>query len=124
VFDALVVDDEEDICGHLKDELDSLGLAAVSATTGEEALRLGEANEWKLCVIDLKLATAVTGLDVIKSIRARRPKAVVIAMTGYVDLGLKQETERLGVAAYFGKPDDIRPDVFKKKIDALLKPKK
>jgi len=120
VFDSLVVDDEEDICEVLAEELKALGFNSVSAVTGEEALRLSEHNEWKLCVIDLKLATAVTGLDVIKAIRSRWPKALVIAMTGYVDIGLEQETEKLGVAAYFGKPDDIRPDVFKGKIETIL----
>ena len=120
MFDALVVDDEEDICEILAEELGTAGFKAVSAMTGEEALRLSETNEWKLCLVDLKLATSMTGLDVIRALRARWPKAVVIAMTGYVDVGLRQETEKLGVAAYFGKPDDIRPEVFKKKIQAIL----
>lgn len=120
MFNALVVDDEEDICEVLAEELAKTGLEPVSATTGEEALRLTEKNDWKLCVVDLKLATAITGLDVIKAIRSRRPKAVIIAMTGYVDIGLQQETEKLGVKAYFGKPDDIRPDVFSAKVKGIL----
>ncbi len=120
MFDALVVDDEEDICEILKEELGTLGLQVVSATTGEAALQLNETNEWKVCLVDLKLATAITGLDVIKAIREKRPQTIVIAMTGYVDLGLKQEAEKLGVAGYFGKPDDIRPDVFRGKIEAIL----
>ena len=120
MFDALVVDDEEDICEVLKEELEALGLETISAATGEAALKLTEMNEWKLCLVDLKLATAVTGLDVIKAIRSRRPRAIVIAMTGYVDVGLRQETEELGVAAYFGKPDDLRPEVFARKIKEIL----
>ena len=120
MFDALVVDDEEDICEILSEELAGMGYRPVTAMTGEEAVRLTQAHVWKLCLIDLKLATAVTGLDIIKDIREKQPKALVIAMTGYVDIGLRQETERLGVAGFFGKPDDLRPDVFKKKIEALL----
>jgi len=123
MFNALVVDDEEDICEVLAEELGRMGFQSVSATTGEEALRLTEENDWKICVIDLKLATAITGLDVIKAIRSRRPKAIVIAMTGYVDIGLKQETEKLGVAAYFGKPDDILLNVFEQKIQEILSQK-
>jgi len=120
MFDALVVDDEEDICDILREKLGEMGLHVASAVTGEEALRLTEANAWRLCLVDLKLATAVTGLEVIKAIRQKQPQAIVIAMTGYVDVGLRQETERWGVAAYFGKPDDLRPEVFKEKIKALL----
>ena len=117
---ALVLDDEADICEVLAEEIAALGFDPVSVTTGEEALQLNETNEWKLCLVDLKLSTAITGLDVIKVIRARWPEAVVIAMTGYVDVGLKQETEKLGVAAYFGKPDDVRPEVFKRKIQEII----
>ncbi len=120
MLNALVLDDEEDICEVLVEEIEALGLNPISATTGEEALRLNETNEWKLCLIDLKLSTAITGLDVIKAIRARWPQAVVIAMTGYVDIALQQETEKLGVAGYFGKPDDIRPNVFKEKVQTIL----
>ena len=120
MFNALVVDDEEDICEILKEELETLGLQVVSAMTGEEALRLNETHEWKICLVDLKLATSTTGLDVIKAVRDKWPKTLVIAMTGYVDLGLKHETERLGVAAYFGKPDDLRPEIFARKIKEIL----
>ena len=122
MFDALVVDDEEDIGEILKEELEELGLVTIAVATGEAALKLTEMNEWKLCLVDLKLATSVTGLDVIRAIRERRPKALVIAMTGYVDVSLRQETEKLGVAAYFAKPDDLRPEVFRRKIKAVLDP--
>lgn len=120
MFDALVVDDEEDICEILSEELAGMGFSPTSAMTGEEALRLTETHEWRLCLIDLKLATAITGLDVIKALRERCPRAAVIAMTGYVDIGLRQESERLGVAGFFGKPDDLRPEVFKRKIETIL----
>lgn len=123
MFNALVVDDEEDISEILAEELEKLGLNTVSATTGEAALRLTDANEWKICIVDLKLVTAITGLDVIKAIRSRQPRAIVIAITGYVDIGLKQETEKLGVTAYFGKPDDLRPGVFERKIQEILSQK-
>jgi CheY-like chemotaxis protein len=117
---ALVVDDEEDICEVLSETLQGLGFQTSTAMTGEEALQLTKKNEWSLCMVDMRLATAVTGLDVIKGIRTSWPKAVVIAMTGYVDLGLQQETQKLGVAGYLGKPEDIRPDVFPAKIKALF----
>lgn len=120
MFNALVVDDEEDISEILAEGLGKLGFNATSATTGETALRLTEENEWKICIVDLKLSTTITGLDVIKAVRSRWPRALVIAMTGYVDVKLQQETEKLGVAAYFGKPDDIRPEIFKGKIQAIL----
>lgn len=119
--DVLIVDDEEDICDFLKEEFKELNLEADFALTGEEALRKIEGGKWKMFVIDLKLSTRVTGLDVIKAARSQLPEATVIVMTGYMDIGLKQDVERLGVKAFLRKPDDVQPDVFRDKIQSLLR---
>lgn len=118
--DALIVDDEEDICEFLREELAHLGFEAVTATTGEKAIELAAQVQIRLAVVDLKLSTAVTGLEVIREIRRRRPEAKIIAMTGYVDVGLRQETEKLGADAYFGKPDDLQPEIFARKIRVIF----
>ncbi len=104
---ALVVDDEEDIGRDLKEDLERLGFSAKTAFFGEQALVLIENEKWDLAVIDLRLATKVTGLDVIKALREKQPDAIVMAMTGYVDVGLKQQAEKLGVHEYLLKPDDV-----------------
>lgn len=77
-------------------------------------------KEYQLCVIDLKLATALTGLDVIAAIRERQPKARVVAMSGYIDIGMRQKAEHLGVTDFFEKPQDIQPDIFEMKVKALV----
>jgi YesN/AraC family two-component response regulator len=59
-------------------------------------------------------------LNVIKAIRDKHPKTLVAAMSGYVDVGLAQETRHLGVSDYLEKPRDIQPDNFMKKVQALL----
>lgn len=120
MFNALVVDDEEDIGDFLKEQLDMLGLAAVSATTGERALELLDQKTWAFAVVDLRLSTSITGLQVIKAIREKSPNTIVMAMTGYVDVGLRQEAEKLGVSDFLSKPDDVQPKVFIPKIEMLL----
>lgn len=119
---AMVVDDEEDICEFLTQIFkEKLGFEVETALSGEEALELAEKKEYQICVVDLKLSTSVTGLDVITAIRAKWPKTKVVAMSGYIDIGLRQKAEHLGIIGFFEKPQDIRPDVFETKIKALLR---
>ena len=118
--DVLIVDDEEDICDFLTQISEELGFKTVFALTGEEALKLIDQEEIKVCIVDLKLSTAMSGIDVIKAIRARRPETVIVAMSGYVDVGLKHEAERFNVSAYLEKPTDLKPDVFGEKLKSLI----
>jgi DNA-binding NtrC family response regulator len=119
---AMVVDDEEDICEFLTQIFkEKLEFDVEAALSGEKALELIGNNEFKICVVDLKLSTSVTGLDVIAAIREKWPKTKVVAMSGYVDIGLRQKAEHLGVTGFFEKPQDIRPDVFETKIKALIR---
>ena len=119
-MNALVVDDEEDICDFLKEELETMGFRVSTAISGEQAMSLIQSGEWDLLIADLKLSTAVTGLEVIKAMRQKCPRAVVAAMSGYVDVGLRQETEKLGIQCYLEKPGDVQPDVFCGKIQSLM----
>jgi len=119
---AMVVDDEEDICEFLTQILkENLGFDVSVALTGEKALEFVGTHEFQLCVVDLKLATAITGLDVIEAIRKKWPKTKVVAMSGYIDIGLRQKAEHLGVIGFFEKPQDIRPDIFESKIKTLIR---
>ncbi len=117
---VLLVDDEEDICDFLSSVLQKMGLDVKYAFSGEDALALIEKQKFVIAVVDLKLSTSITGLNVIKAIRDKSPQTLVAAMSGYVDVGLAQETRHLGVCDYLEKPRDIQPDIFSKKIQMLL----
>ncbi len=117
---ALVVDDEEAICECLKEELEELGFEVAVRMTGEEAIALIDKEPLKIAVVDMRLATEVTGMDIIKALRAKQPETIVLAMTGYVDIGLKQKTESLGVSGFLEKPNDIQPDVFRARVQQLM----
>lgn len=117
---ALIVDDEEDIGDFLKHVLEEMGFEAAYVITGEEALARIEHEKLELLLVDMKLSTKVAGLDVVKAIREKDPKAIVIAMTGYVDIALQQAAENLGVHAYFEKPNDLHPEVLGRKVKALM----
>jgi len=116
----LLVDDEEDICDFLSSVLKKMDFNVKYAMSGEDALTLIQQETFDVAVVDFKLSTSITGLTVIKEIREKYPKTIVVAMSGYVDVGLAQETRRLGVSDYLEKPRDIQPDIFLKKIQRLL----
>ena len=98
-----------------------MGLVANHALTGEDALRLIEKEHYEIFILDLKLSTRMTGLDVVKEVRKQQPNAMVIVMTGYIDIDLKQEAEKLKINAYLMKPDDIQSEVFRAKIQSALR---
>jgi DNA-binding NtrC family response regulator len=116
----LIVDDEEDICDFLSDILQKMGLDVKYVFSGEEALKLIAGEKFDIAFVDLKLSTSITGLNVIKAIRDKCPQTIVAAMSGYIDVGLAQETRHLGVSDYLEKPRDIQPDAFAKKVQLML----
>lgn len=120
MVNVLVVDDEEEICDFLKEVLEKMDLDVQTAISGDQALQLLEKKEWNLLIVDLKLSTRITGLDVIKAMRTKWPKVIVMAMSGYVDVSLKQETEKLGISCYLDKPTDIQPEKLCDRVKALL----
>ena len=116
----LLVDDEEDLCETLKEELDDNGYEAEYATTGETALELINASTWDMAIVDLKLSTKVTGLEVMETLHKAQPNAIIVAISGYEDIGMRQKVERLGARDFFRKPNDVQIDVLGKKVKALF----
>lgn len=117
---VLIVDDEEDICDYLKRILENMGLEVAFTLLGEEALKWIEKTVWDMAIVDLKLSSSVSGLHVIKALRDKSQHTVVVAMSGYIDVGLRQAAERLGVSDFLEKPGDTGSDVFSQKIKVLL----
>lgn len=117
---ALIVDDEEMIGELLTDELAKFGFVVDYATTGEKGIELVKAKDYYFAIIDMKLSTSLSGLDVMRELRQRRPNAIVVAMTGYIDVTMKQEAEHMGIHDFFMKPDDLRPEIFGQKIEKLI----
>ncbi len=116
----LIVDDEEEICDFLKEALEKRGFEITSATTGEEAIKIFSKNSPDLTIVDMNLTSTISGLELIRKCREMRPQAKIIAMTGYVDMKLKEDAFRLGVLDYLEKPSDIQPEVILGRIEKAL----
>lgn len=100
---VLIVDDEKDFVSTLAERLRLRGIRADEAPGGEEALRMIAADAPQVVVLDIMMP-GMSGLDVLKRIKADYPNIEVILLTG---LGTKKEGMDLGAKDCLIKPLQI-----------------
>jgi PAS domain S-box-containing protein len=82
---ALLVDDEELVRLSTADMLGDLGFSVTEARSAEEALRLiDEGLEIDVLVTD-HLMPGMTGVDLVRALRRRRPSAPALIISGYAE---------------------------------------
>ncbi len=99
----LVVDDDEEILGIVRDMLRFRGYGVVAAADGEKALEIIEREEFDLVLTDLGMP-GVNGWDVARTAKEKNPELPVILLTGW---GAQYEEENLhdrGVDLVLSKP--------------------
>ena len=82
-YRVLIVDDEQDFRSLLLEALDSMGYAVEGAESAEKALELVQQKHFAVIFTDLNMPGGQSGLDLLKAIQERDPKAFTILMTGY-----------------------------------------
>ena len=102
----LVVDDEEAIRELLHDFLTRLDYRVDTVTTGEEAVGEIRKKYYDLAVTDLFLP-GMSGLDVVRELRAISPETIVIVVTAYSSLETAIESIREGAYDYITKPFNL-----------------
>ena len=80
----LVVDDEADVCDSVHDLL-RREFTVLKARSAEEGLKLMRDNEVHIIMTDQRMPK-VTGVELLKSIRAGHPQAIRMLFTGYADI--------------------------------------
>jgi two-component system response regulator PilR (NtrC family) len=99
----LVVDDEEilqDVLGLL---LRKEGFRPIAARSGEEALLLLDREPIDLVLLDLMLP-GLSGLEVLRQIRAKDPEQVIVVITAYSSIEGAIDAMRDGAFHYIPKP--------------------
>lgn len=121
----LVVDDETDICTYLKDTLEYETYRVDVAKTGDEALEKLDQNAFDAVLIDIRLETRTSGVDVIKRCRElpSRPSIIVISATPERLLKpiFNQEGISTSIDTVLEKPADLKPDVIVRCVNMVLK---
>lgn len=99
----LVVDDDPSMRTALMESVRRLGYAVQGAVDGADALeRVGRFRPW-LVLTDLKMPR-MTGLELIKELKARAPQAAIVLMTAYGTVETAVEAMKQGASEYLLKP--------------------
>ena len=99
----LIVDDEPAVASLLADAIQDQGHQATIVHRGQEALvRLGE-QSYDAVFLDV-LMPEMSGIEVLRRIRATHPTLPVIVITGHARQEELEEARRLGVSEVIEKP--------------------
>ena len=99
----LVVDDDQAIRWTLTEALQMWGFTPVEAGSVAEALTQFKAESPAAVLLDIDLPDG-SGLDVLREIKRERPEAIVIMITGNVQIDNTISALRGGAYDFIGKP--------------------
>jgi len=99
----LVVDDDQAIRWSLREALQSWGFAAIEAGSVAEALTTFNAELPAAVLLDIDLPDG-SGLDVLREIKRDHPDAIVVMITGNVQVDNTISALRGGAYDFIGKP--------------------
>ena len=101
----LIIDDNAMICDTLQDFLALEGYPVDTARDGAEGLAKLQQGGYDLVLSDIKMP-GLSGLEVLRAIKAQGGDTEVILMTGFASLETAIEALRLGAYDYILKPFD------------------
>jgi len=101
----LIVDDDKPFLGRLGRAMEARGFAVTMAETVAEGLAALEATPPAFAIIDMRLGDG-NGLDVLSQLKAKRPDARGIILTGYGNIATAVTAVKLGAFDYLAKPAD------------------
>jgi len=103
----LVVDDEQGLCAGIQEALRREGYLVDGATDPAAALKLGRERLYNLVISDLKMP-GLSGLDLMKQVRAHNRDTLFILMTAYGTVENAVEAMKQGAYDYLPKPLDMK----------------
>ena len=115
----VIVDDEAGIIDEVRDFFTEEGYDVHTADTGKDGIECIERVQPDVVLLDIKLPD-MSGLDVLRWVKAKFPAIRVIVNTGYVDQAIIDDAAVLGRDAFLQKPFDL--EVLKDEIDRLMPP--
>ncbi len=106
----LVVDDDESLRWVTQAQMQQSGYDVAAAASGEDALEQIRRNPPDLVITDLMMPR-MSGLELLKKIRAEYPEIIIILVTAYGTIETAVEAMKAGAYDYITKPvnmDELR----------------
>ena len=103
----LIVEDEEEVVNYLKDFFQQHELEVLTASTGEEGLELLSSKNPSLVLLDMKLGSGISGMEVLRRGKADYPQIEFIVVTAVDDHNVADMAKGLGARDYITKPFNI-----------------
>lgn len=115
----LVVDDEITVCKSIRQAILSDENEVDMALSGEEALIKDKEKKYDLVITDLMMP-GISGLDLLKEIKAHHPEVKVVMITGYPTIKTAVESIKMGAFDYIPKP--FTPAELRALVSRAIKP--
>ena len=99
----LIVDDEITVCKSIRQALLNPDYEIDIALSGEEAIQKDEAKHYEVIIADLMMP-GLSGLDLLKALKAKNTQAKVVMVTGYPTMKTTVQAMQIGAFDYLPKP--------------------
>ena len=101
----LLVDDDEPFLRRLAKAMEKRGFEIETAGSVAAGKAIATARTPAYAVVDLRLEDG-NGLDVVEVLRAKRPDARIVVLTGYGAIATAVAAVKIGATDYLSKPAD------------------
>ena len=99
----LIVDDDKLVNEFIGETLQRTRHEVTTAFSGEEAMKLLEQKNYDIVLTDIKMQK-ISGMDLLRHIKATSPDTVVIMITAYGKVKNAVEAMKMGAFDYMIKP--------------------
>lgn len=101
----LLVDDDEPFVKRLAKAMEKRGFLPETAESVAAGRAIAQARPPAYAVVDLRLEDG-NGLDVVETLRERRPDCRIVVLTGYGAIATAVAAVKIGATDYLSKPAD------------------
>lgn len=116
---VLIIDDEPGIRNSLERALRREKVKVFQAASGEEGLKVAAREDVDIVFLDVRLP-GVSGIEVLRELKQRKPEIEVVIMTAYGTIDLAVQSMKEGAADFLTKPfehNEIIPLILHKALE-------